>query len=133
MKINRIKHQADVLCKMFVGWQLQEDFNSLSKLGNGSLEINVLNATNKFNKNKINQLNITKIVNSWLLEDLEQNQIPAEKINKTLLNVEIKIKKPEYGNRFTNFSFNCNSNISIENKSYSSSLKDVQDFECKKI
>ena len=133
MKRNRIKHQADVLCKMFVGWQLQEDFNTLAKQGNGALQINALNATNEFNCQKTNQLNITKILNSWLIEDLRQNHIPIKELNKALLKIEIQVKHPEYGHRFTNFTFSCNSNIVTENKTYSSSLNDVQNFECKKI
>lgn len=118
---------------MFVGWQLLEDFNTLAKNGDGTLIINALNATNEFNGKIINQLNITKILNSWLKDDLIQNHIPQSKLNEAQLQVEINVKLPEYGSRFTNFSFNCNSNIAIENKSYSSSLKDAQDFECKKI
>ena len=118
---------------MFVGWQLQEDFNALSKLGSGTLKINALDGTNEFNNKKIHQLNITEILCSWLLNDMAQYHIQKNEIKEAILNVDIMVKKPKYGSRFTKFSFLCNSSIVEKNKTYNHRLEDVQEFECKKI
>lgn len=90
MKLKRLKHQSYILCHMFCGWQLYPDWERLAELGDGVLEIDVLDETCKFNSEEIPRLSISGALRNWLLHDLETNKIPIENIESAKLTVRLR-------------------------------------------
>ncbi len=91
MKLKRLKHQSYILCHMFCGWQLYPDWERLAELGDGMLEIDVLNERCKFNSGEINKLSIAGALRNWLLQDLETSGIPLESIESAKLAVQMRV------------------------------------------
>jgi hypothetical protein len=91
MKFKRLKHQSYILCHMFCGWQLYPDWGRLAELGDGNLEIDVLNETCRFNGQEIHRLSILGALRSWLLQDLETNKIPLNSIENAILMVQLHV------------------------------------------
>lgn len=91
MKLKRLKHQSYILCHMFCGWQLYPDWERLAELGDGVLEIDVLNETCKFNSEEIPQLSIVGALRNWLLQDLEKSNIPVTNIESAKLVVRLRV------------------------------------------
>ena len=90
MKLKRLKHQSYILCHMFCGWQLYSDWETLAELGDGVLEIDVLNETCKFNSEEIEKLSIVRALRSWLLQDLETSNIPLARVEGARLTVRLR-------------------------------------------
>jgi len=90
MKLKRLQHQSYVLCHMFCGWRLYPDWDRLAELGDGVLEIDVLTGICQFNGREISRLSISVALRSWLVEDLEANQIPLQNIGSARLTVQMR-------------------------------------------
>lgn len=90
MKLKRLKHQSYILCHMFCGWQLYPDWERLTELGDGVLEIDVLSEGCKFNSRKIDKLSIVSVLRNWLLEDLESSGIALTSIESANLTVRLR-------------------------------------------
>ena len=91
MKLKRLKHQSYILCHMFCGWQLYPDWERLAEMGDGVLEIDVLNETCKFNFTEVPRLSILGALRGWLLQDLETNKIPLKSIESAKLTVQLRV------------------------------------------
>src|SRR2546430_1420326 len=87
MRRKRLKHQADILCHMFRGWQLLGDYRTLTELGSGTLEINFLNEACRHNAKPIPTLSIVQAVSPWWRNDLAANNIPLDDIQEARLDV----------------------------------------------
>ena len=131
MKRKRFKHHVDILCRMFCGWQLYTDFDTFAELGSGTLEINAMDGTCEYNQSQIKNLSIATTLNLWLVEELNENNIAMSEIDTALLTVQVEVSPPEYGNRFTSFSFHCTSKLVSGVDEYVSEYQDIQQFECK--
>ena len=59
-------------------------------MGDGVLEIDVLNETCQFNTKEIGQLSIAGALRSWLLQDLETSKIPIMNIESAKLIVRLR-------------------------------------------
>ncbi len=91
MRRKRLKHQAHVLCHMFRGWQLLNDYRTLTELGSGSLEIDFLTERCLHNAQFIPTLTIVRTVSSWWREDLASHRIPLDDIQEARLTVGLDI------------------------------------------
>lgn len=119
MRQKRFKHQVYIMCHMFLGWQLLNDLDELEKISSGILEIDVLNGICRCN-NKINTtLTMPLVLNNWLIEDLEENNIPISAINKAWLTVHFNIKRDEKKYKNLQTDFQCKSFILSEGNEYS--------------
>ena len=76
---------------MFCGWQLYPDWERLAQLGDGILEIDVLNETCKFNFKEVPRLSIAAALRNWLLHDLETSRIPLKNIQSATLTVRLRV------------------------------------------
>ena len=75
---------------MFCGWQLYPDWERLAELGDGVLEIDVLDTTCKFNSEQIRKLSIAGALRNWLLQDLEKSNIPSTNLESARLTVRLR-------------------------------------------
>jgi hypothetical protein len=122
---------ADILSRMFCGWQLYPDFNDLAILGSGKLEINALDGKCRFNEKGIKKLSIARVLESWVNDELLSNNIPISAVDEALLKVDVLVTTPPHGNRFTYFEFSCQSSIRSETDLYTNRFRDEQSYECK--
>ena len=95
MRRKRLKHQADILCHMFRGWQLLSDYRTLTDLGSGTLEIDFLNEVCRHNAKPIPTLSIVQAVGSWWRNDLAANKIPLDDIQEARLDVGLDLSEQE--------------------------------------
>ena len=131
MNRKRFKHHADILSRMFCGWQLYPDFDSLALLGDGELRINVLEGSCQFNGKAINSLSIAKVLESWFGEELNTNNISLNEITDVNVIVRVIVIPPPYGDRFTKFIFDIKSCVASGEDIYTHKYKDEQSYECK--
>src|SRR5206468_4560194 len=89
MRRKRLKHQDDILCHMFRGWQLLNDYRALTELGSGTLEIDFLNESCQHNAKPVPTLSIVRTVSAWWRTDLASNNIPLDDIQEARLNVDL--------------------------------------------
>ena len=131
MRNKRFKHHVDTFCKIFCGWQICNDVNSLVALGNGELKIDILTGSCTFNKLKTKKLFIAKALESWFVEDINKHNISTKDISEATLTVQLIVKPPESGSRFCNFGFDCTGSIVSNSDVYTNNFKDYQKYECK--
>jgi hypothetical protein len=95
MRRKRLKHHVDTLCHMFRGWQLLNDYQTLTELGSGRLEIDFLHETCEHNGRSVSQLSIARAVRAWWLEDLAAHRIPFDDIHEARLTVDLDLAEQE--------------------------------------
>ena len=95
MRRKRLKHQADVLCHKFRGWQLVNDYRTLTELGSGTLEIDFLRESCQHNAKAIPRLSIVRAVSAWWRDDLAANKIPLDDIQEARLTVGLDLSEQE--------------------------------------
>src|SRR3989442_596680 len=93
MRRKVLKNTAHTLCHMFRGWQLLGDYRTLTELGSGVLEIDVLSGQCYHRASPIPKLSIAEVLRSWLTSDLAQHHIPLEGITEAHLAVEMSIDR----------------------------------------
>ena len=95
MRRKRLTHQADILCHMFRGWQLVNDYRALTELGSGTLSIDFLAEACEHNGKSIPTLSIVRAVSAWWREDLAGNNIPLDDIHEARLIVGLDVSEQE--------------------------------------
>jgi hypothetical protein len=90
-----LKNTAFTLCHMFRGWQLLNDYDALSRLGSGTLKIDVLGGECRHNGTAIKALNIVKALGAYFEEDLARHHVPLETVKEALLTVDLVLGRHE--------------------------------------
>jgi hypothetical protein len=93
MRRKVLKNTAHTICHMFRGWQLLGDYRTLTELGSGTLEIDVLSGQCQHRASSISRLSIAEVLHSWLLEDLARHHIPLDAIREVSLAVDLTIDR----------------------------------------
>jgi len=88
LRRKRLQHVAQNLAQMFCGWQLYRDYGTLTRLGSGALDIDVLGGACRFNGEPIGQFTMVMVLSSWMQEDLQAHSIPLEEILEAKVQVE---------------------------------------------
>jgi hypothetical protein len=95
MKRNRYQHQANFLCEMFCGWQLDPDYRRLTELGSGELVFDLLHAACYHNGVSITMLNIGRVLISALAADLDRNGGSINDLSHSSLAVRYVLEEHE--------------------------------------
>ncbi len=95
MKRGRYQHQANILCQMFRGWQLIPDYRSLTDLGSGKIEFDLLNGSCRHNARPVTNLGILEVLRSFLNEDLERHGELLQNLGEASLIVEYELEEYE--------------------------------------
>lgn len=82
MRNKRLKYHAHTFCHMFCGWQLLHDYKTITELQKGEIVIDILTGDCFHNGKKIKPLAMATVLNSWMNDDLETNNIPLSSIEK---------------------------------------------------
>ena len=86
---------ADILCRGFCGWNLQHDKRSLTRLGSGKLEVDLLKRTCRFGRDYMPRLAILNTLLGQFQRFLEDNGVAPETIRSAILSIEITIEERE--------------------------------------
>ena len=78
---------------MFCGWQLYSDYDRLAKWHSGKLLIDILTKECFFNKEPVEPLTMASVLNGWLREDLQSNDIPVDAIDEAVLEVNFNVAR----------------------------------------
>ncbi len=134
MKRKRINHQADIFCAMFSGWRLGDDVLTLSELGEGKLELDILTEKVKFNDKEFDKkLYVVGEISAFFRKDLEDNNIDIKDIISAKLKVTFKSTviegKPKSRTRKKiNIKLDMHSLISTNEKHYEKRKKDIVEY-----
>ena len=141
MRRKRLQHHADIFCQMFCGWRLMNDHETLSELGSGSLQIDVLTGDCMFDDKLIEKLKIAGEIDGWFRDEILAHKIPIELISCASLSVQLQIE-PLIGPRrtteiwadanakttYTSCHIFCESRISTDELDYASQLRDYEEW-----
>jgi hypothetical protein len=95
MRRKRLQHHVDMFCHMFRGWQLLNDYRTLTELGSGRLEIDFLRETFEHSGRSIPQLSIAQAVGAWWRDDLAANRIPLDDVHDARLTADLELAEQE--------------------------------------
>jgi hypothetical protein len=121
-----IQHYADVLCHMAIGWRMGDDLETLSDLPDGSIEINLLTGESNHSVTGPLDLRVGREMQAWLINRSDEDHISIQHI----LGASIRLKSKTDGirtdkKRLVFFEWSCDSNISTDQKTYESHLKEA--------
>ena len=129
MRRKRLNHYADVMCKMFVGWRMGDDLETLSDLPDGTINVNLLTgeATHSVVGNL--DLHIAKELQAWLQQEAEKDNIDFTQLKSGNLEVAINTGKVATNRKkIVSFNFECRSNIKTDEATYSAHVKDMHQW-----
>ncbi|MDR3619572.1 MAG: hypothetical protein P4L85_09495 [Paludisphaera borealis] len=146
MSRKRLQHSADTFCHMFCGWRLANSYKDLARLGSGTLEIDVLVGSCRFDGVAIEPLNIAGELHCWLCEDLAAHGIPIDSLLRGSLTAHLSITavglrprstpvqffgadgKPIRSGEFYRCEIECESEVVAEGAVYRSRSKDIEEW-----
>src|SRR5947209_20456139 len=128
MRRKAIQDFANVFCQRILQLPEGYDLASFVHYGSGSYDLNILTGECIFNGNPIPKLRTCDVFKEWLFAQLEKHLIPREGIEAASLKIDVTVSqisvKQSYGHEFASahFSFNCQSEIRTDEKSYASGM-----------
>ena len=146
MRRKRLQHSADTLCQMFCGWRLANSYEDLERLGSGTLTVDALVGSCRFDGEPIERLNIAGELHSWLCEDLATHGIPIGAVLRAYLTARLSIAaigsrpraapvqylgadgKPVRSGGFYRCDIKCESEVATDEATYRSRLTDMEEW-----
>jgi hypothetical protein len=113
-----LQDHAHVFCQMFMGWRMADDLETFSRLPDGKLLINVLDATCEHSEAGRIETHIAKEINAWFLERLQQHRIPLQDIVAAHLTIQMKTTPPARRKRAITFGWTCDATIHTKDREY---------------
>jgi hypothetical protein len=121
MRRKRLKHYADVICKMFMGWRMIEDLEILASLPDGRIVVNLIAETTSHDKVGMIDLHITKEIHAWLKNECEREAIDFSQLQTAKLTVDVNTSHiSTKRQKIVCFGFSCHSLIETDEGRYSS-------------
>jgi hypothetical protein len=84
---HQLQKLADTLCRGFSGWHLQHDRHTLTALGSGRLEIDLIKKTCRFQRNYIPILVIVEVLSHRLRHHLVTKDVAPGTIGSATLSI----------------------------------------------
>jgi len=111
---------------MFMGWRMQADLETLAKLPDGVLELNLLEGTAVHNGAGSLNLYIAKEIQTWLQQESIKDGVDLSQVNEATLVVDIKTDLVKTNKKkVIYFSFNCISKLATDEKTYSANVAET--------
>ncbi len=132
MRRKVIQDFANVFCQKFIQLPSGYDLASFVYYGSGNYYLDILNEISLLNEQVIPNLETCKEHKKWLLIQSENHNISFEEYNKASLKIFVKIRNKKieesFGHTFgmTHFTFECESEIKTNEKTYSSKMSHEQ-------
>jgi hypothetical protein len=128
MRRKVIQDFANVFCQRILQLPEGYDLASFVHYGSGTYVLNILTGECSFNGNPIPKLRTCDAFNEWLFAQLDNHLIPHNDIEAASLKIDVTVSqinvRQSYGHEFASahFSFNCQSEIRTDGKSYASGM-----------
>jgi len=90
-----LQQLADALCRGFCAWQLQHDGRVLTRLGSGTLDVDLLARTCRFGRDYIPVLVIVDSLTRQLQRDLAANGVAVETVRAATLSIKLTVEEHE--------------------------------------
>jgi hypothetical protein len=90
-----LQELAERLCQSFCGWKLQHDRRTLSKLGSGRLEVDLVKKTCRFGHNYIPRLIMVDELIRQLRAHLQDDGAAPEELRSAALEIRLTIEERE--------------------------------------
>ena len=111
---------------MLVGWRMGDDYQKLANLGSGLFVFNILEGTCHFEGRPIEDLYISKEIQAWFFNRLNEHKIPIQEIKEATLKAEVTTEIIEKKKRkMASFNWQCSSLIRTDEASYTGSLSET--------
>jgi len=122
----RLNHYADVVCRMFMGWRMQQDLETLARLPDGILSLDVLAGTATHSVVGELDLHIAKELQAWLGQESQKDGIDLSDLKCAGLNVQIKTDSMKTNRKkLVCFSFDCRSAFQLADRTYSANVSET--------
>lgn len=146
MRRKRLQHTADILCRKFCGWELMNSYLRLLALGSGTLTIDGLTGSCRFEGKPIEPIDIAGALHSWLRDDLSKHHIEwaalrraelVAKLSFSSVAADARITRDRYVDRggrpidsgsFHRLEIECRSAVETDDATYTSKYRDVEEF-----
>lgn len=142
----RLQHCADTLCHIFCGWRLANSYKDLERLGTGTLSIDVIVGSCRFDGVPIEPPSIATELHCWLREDLATHGIPIVALLRASFTAHLSItaigprqrvtpiqflgvdSRPVRSGGFYCCEIGCESEVATEGAVYQSRLTDIEEW-----
>jgi hypothetical protein len=142
----RLQHSANILCQMFCGWRLGGSYKDLERLGSGTLSIDALVGSCRFDGVPVEPPHIAGELHAWLCQDLTAQGIPIAALLRAALTARLSITAIGPRQRITLVHFSlangkrvrwdkfyrcvieCESEVATDEAAYRSRLADVEEW-----
>lgn len=126
MRRKRLNHYADIVCKMFVGWRMADDLETMAELPDGIISIDLLSGHAVHSVFGSIDLNIAKEIQAWRGKQCAKEKIGLSDLASATLNVDVKTDKVATDKKkVIMFVFDCRSSIKTSDSVYESCLSEV--------
>ncbi|MBT3201724.1 MAG: hypothetical protein HN350_17620 [Phycisphaerales bacterium] len=126
MRRKRLNHYADAVCKMFMGWRMQDDLEILAELPNGRLTIDLLSCGAVHDSEGAVDLHIADEIQAWLEAECEKEAILFDQLDRAELVVDIDTSRVKTDKkRIVCFAFECKSVIETDEHQYFATAKET--------
>ena len=126
MRRKRLNHYADVACRMFMGWRMQTDLETLARLPDGVVELNLLNGSASHITAGPLDLYIAKEIQAWLQQESTKDNVDLSQLKEAALLVNIKTDLVKTNKmKVVCFTFVCNSKLVTDEKTYSAQVTET--------
>ena len=132
MRRKVIQDFANVFCQRILQLPKGYDLASFVHYGSGTYDLNIFTGECSFNGKPIPKLRTCNVFREWIFAQLDKHLIPHESIEAARLKIDVTVSqisvKQSCGHEFASahFSFDCQSEIRTDEKSYVSSMSGEQ-------
>ncbi len=125
MRRKRINHYADVVCRMFMGWRMAEDLETLAALPDGRIHLDLLTGSAKHNESGSLNLHIGGGIQAWLREECEKDGIDFNALRSADLWVDVDTSKIATNRkRIACFNFDASSKLTTDEAEYTAQVSE---------
>lgn len=122
----RFNHYADVVCRMFMGWRMQEDLEALAQLPDGSITVDLLAGTASHSSAGAIPLHIAKEIQAWLAHESQKDGIKLSPVEDAKLFVAVKTDTVKTNRKkIVCFSFDCRSEFRLLDRTYVANVSET--------
>ena len=125
MRRKRINHYADVVCRMFMGWRMADDLETLAALPDGRIHLDLLTGSAEHNEAGSLSMYIADEIQAWLRHECEKDGVDYSALKSAELWVDIDTSKIATNKkRIVCFDFDATSKLATDEAEYSASVSE---------
>ena len=128
MKRKRLKHNANILCKMLQGWRLEPSWERLVGLGPGTLAMDLLSMNCFYDDKAIDILGVAVGLQNWLASDLSSQGLSLSDLEEAAAFAQFRFGFPRRTDSglAIRCRMTCYSRIQTDERVYTSRLESTQ-------